>query len=85
MKWPVRRAVFLCTNLVHTGLPTRGRRCQLGSLHGPVNHESINGKHPAMIAAQRCNSDVQLPYIFQSLKNFMCVVIVNVEYIKIKS
>ena len=26
-----------------------------------MNHEFINGTHPAMLAAQRCNSDVQLP------------------------
>ena len=65
MKWPVRRAVIPCTNLMHqVGLPTRVRRCQLGSLHGPMNHESMNGTHPALLAAQRRNSDVQLPYRF---------------------
>ena len=59
MNWLVRRAVILCTHLLEQmGLPTRGRRCQLGSLHGPMNHESIDGTHPAMPAAQRCNSDV---------------------------
>eukprot|EP00974_Lingulodinium_polyedra_P096377 9342556-Lingulodinium_polyedra.AAC.1 len=29
-----------------------------------MNHESLNGTHPAMLAAQGCNSDVQLPYRF---------------------
>ena len=61
MSWLVREAVFLCANLLdQMGLPTRGRRCQLGSLHGPMNHEFINGTHPSMLATQRCNSDVQL-------------------------
>ena len=46
------------------GLVVRGVRNKLGALHGPMNHESINGTHPAMLAAQRCNSDVQLPYRF---------------------
>ena len=29
-----------------------------------MNHEYINGTHPALLAAQRFNSDVQLPYRF---------------------
>ena len=49
-KWLIDRAVVLCHGL--------------GSLHGPMNHESLNGTHPAMLAAQGCNSDVQLPYRF---------------------
>ena len=35
-----------------------------------MNHESINGTHPAMLAAQRCNSDVQLPYRFPIIKEY---------------
>ena len=45
-------------------LPLRGTKCQLGALHGPMNHECLNGTHPAMLAGQRCNSDVQIPYRF---------------------
>ena len=37
---------------------------KLESLHGPMNEENLNGAHPAMLAALRCNSDVQLPYRF---------------------
>ena len=71
MRWLVRRALILCTNLLQQmGLLTRGRRCQLGSLHGPMNHESINGTHPAMLAAQKCNSEVQLLYRFPIIKEF---------------
>ena len=73
MNWLVHRAVILCINLLEQmGLPTRGRRCQLGSLHGLMNHEFINGTHPAMLAAQRCNSDVQLPYRFPIIKESHC-------------
>ena len=73
IKWLVRRAVILCTNLLQQmGLSTRGRRCQLGSLHGPMNHESINGTHSAMLAALRCNSDVQLPYRFPIITESHC-------------
>ena len=54
------------------GLPIRGRRSKLGSLHGPMNNESINGTHPAMLAMQRCNSDVQIPYRFPIDKSWHC-------------
>eukprot|EP00973_Karenia_brevis_P070773 9837469-Karenia_brevis.AAC.1 len=46
------------------GMPSGGKRSRLGSLHGPMNDENLNGTHPAMLAAQRFNSDVQLPYRF---------------------
>ena len=39
-----------------------GRRNRLGGLHGPMNEENLNGSSPCMLAAQRCKSDVQLPY-----------------------
>ena len=47
------------------GMALTGRRSKLGSLHGPMNHESLNGTHGAMLAAhQSANSGVQLPYRF---------------------
>lgn len=63
--WLIDKAVVLCRGLIkkmrmHLG----GRRSKLGAMHGPMNQESLNGTHPAMLAAQRCNSDVQLPYRF---------------------
>ena len=62
-KWLVDKAVVLCRGLLQqTGLPARGKKCQLGGMHGPFSHESLNATHSAMLAAQRCNSDVQLPY-----------------------
>ena len=64
-KWLVDDTVVLCARLLRDmGLHVRGRRCQLGSLHGPMLHESINATHSAMLAGQRCNSDVQLPNRF---------------------
>lgn len=69
--WLVDIPVILCEGLLQQmGLPIRGRRSKLGSLHGPVNNESINGTHPAMLACQRCNSDVQIPYRFPIDKSF---------------
>ena len=53
-------------------LAVRCRRCQLGSMHGPMNHESINGTHSALLAAHRCNSDVQLPYRFPIIPESHC-------------
>ena len=62
-KWLIDRAVVLCQGLIRRmGMASSGRRSKLGSLHGPMNHESLNGTHPAMLAAHRFNSDVQLPY-----------------------
>ena len=64
-KWLVTQAVILCAKLLQQmGLRSTGRRCMLGAMHGPMNHPSVNGTHPAMLAVQRCNSDVQLPYRF---------------------
>ena len=56
---------MLCAGILRqTGLRATGRICKLGSAHGPVNQESVNGTHSAMLAAHRCDSDVQLPYRF---------------------
>ena len=61
--WLINEAVVLCKGLLRRmGMAIGGRRNKLGSLHGPQNDESINGSHPALLAALECNSDVQLPY-----------------------
>ena len=44
------------------GMPSSGRRNKIGSLHGPMNNEWLNGTQPALLAAHGSNSDVQLPY-----------------------
>ena len=63
--WLIQKAVVLCQGLLRKmGMPLSGRRNRLGSLHGPMNHETLNATHPAMLAAHRFNSDVQLPYRF---------------------
>ena len=65
----VAQAVILCAGLLkQMNLRASGMCNKLGSLHGPMNHASLNGTHPAMLAAQRCNSDVQLPYRFPIIK-----------------
>ena len=57
--------MVLCHGLLRAmGLHASGRRNQLGVMHGPMNHESLNGTHPGMLAGLGCNSDVQLPYRF---------------------
>lgn len=73
MRWLTEKAVVLCRGLLRKmGLPLTGRRNRLGSLHGPMNHESINGTHPALLVAQPCNSDVQLPYRFPVIAGTHC-------------
>ena len=62
-KWLIDKPVVLCKCLLdNMGMPSSGRRNKIGSLHGPMNHEWLNGTHPAMLAAHRFNSDVQVPY-----------------------
>ena len=73
LSWLVSKPVILCEGLLkQMGLPIRGRRSKLGSMHGPMNNESINGTHPAMLATQRCNSDVQIPYRFPIDRSIHC-------------
>ena len=73
MKWLVTKAVILCAKLLQQmDQITSGRRCMLGSMHGPMNHPSINGTHPAMLACLRCNSDVRLPYRFPIIPESHC-------------
>jgi len=63
--WLIEEAVVLCRGLLERmGLASTGRRSKLGSLHGPMNHESLNGSANALLAVQQFNSDVQLPYRF---------------------
>ena len=62
-KWLIGRCVVLCKGLLQEmEMPSSGRKNLLGALHGPMNEANINGTHPAMLATQQCNSDVQLPY-----------------------
>ena len=49
-----------------------GRESKLGGLHGPQDHESINGTSGCMLVAHRFNSDVQLPYRFPISEETHC-------------
>ena len=63
--WLIDKAVVLCQGLIRKfNMALTGRRSKLGALHGPMNQEWLNATHPAMLAFQRDNSDVQLPYRF---------------------
>ena len=58
-KWFTDTAVVLCKCLLEKmDMPSSGRRNKIGSLHGPLNNEWLNGTHPGMLAAHRFNSDV---------------------------
>ena len=57
--------LLVCQGLARQmDMPAKGKRSMLGSLWGPVNDPDLNGTHPALLAALRCNSDLQLPYRF---------------------
>ena len=62
-KWLISQSVVLCKGLLQQmEMPSSGRKNLIGGLHGPMNEPNLNGTHPAMLATQQCNSDVQLPY-----------------------
>ena len=59
------RPVLVCKGLAEQmEMPIKGKRSALGQIWGPCNDANLNGNHPAMLAALRCNGDVQLPYRF---------------------
>ena len=63
--WLTEDLVLICPNLADDmNMPSNGKRSMSGLLWGPVNDANLNGTHPALLAALRCNSDVQLPYRF---------------------
>ena len=63
--WLWKSAVVLCKGFLRMfGMPESGRRNMEGAMHGPANHGMLNATHPGLLAAQRHNSDVQLPYRF---------------------
>jgi hypothetical protein len=64
-QWIIDKPVVLCRALCRKfDMAFTGRKSKLGGLHGPQDHESINGTDGGMLAAHRFNSDVQLPYRF---------------------
>ena len=53
-KWLVTEPATLCAGLLRQiGLRSTGKRCMLGSLHGPMKHYSIYDTHP-------CSAPMQL-------------------------
>ena len=63
--WLTDDLLLICPHLAEDmDMPRSGKRTMVGMPWGPCNNASLNGNHPAMLAAQRCNGDVQLPYRF---------------------
>ena len=63
--WLVEKSLVICPGLAEKmSMPAKGKKSKIGCLHGPSNHEYLNATHPAILAAHRFNSDVQLPYRF---------------------
>ncbi|CAJ1389752.1 unnamed protein product, partial [Effrenium voratum] len=63
------RTALVCRGLAEQlDLPVKGKRSSLGLQWGPVNDPNLNGNHPALLAALRCNGDLQLPYRFPVTK-----------------
>jgi hypothetical protein len=72
-RWLIEQPVVLCKGLLERmGMAVSGRKNKLGGLHGPMNHDSVNGTHPAMLAVHTFNSDVQLPYRFPITEDSHC-------------
>ena len=63
-----RTALVCCGLAEQLDLPVKGKRSSLGLQWGPVNDANLNGNHPALLAALRCNGDLQVPYRFPVTK-----------------
>ena len=63
-----RTALVCCGLAKQLDLPVKGKRSSLGLQWGPVNDANLNGNHPALLAALRCNGDLQVPYRFPVTK-----------------
>ena len=70
-KWLTEEALVICPGLADKmGMPCKGKRSMVGLTWGPCNDESLNGHHPALLAALRCNGDVQVPYRFPIMPEY---------------
>ncbi|CAJ1342954.1 unnamed protein product, partial [Effrenium voratum] len=66
---PLGRTALVCRGLAEQlDLPVKGKRSSLGLQWGPVNDANLNGNRPALLAALRCNGDLQVPYRFPVTK-----------------
>ena len=64
-KWQSEETLLICSGLAEQmDMPHKGKRSMLGLFYGPCNDPNLNGTHPGLLAALRCNSDVQVPYRF---------------------
>ena len=63
--WLTSEAILICSGLAGAkGMPRKSKRSMVGMPWGPCNDPNLNGNHPALLAALRCNGDVQLPFRF---------------------
>ena len=63
--WLTKEPFVICPGLAQKkDMPHKGKRSMVGLPWGPCNDPNLNGTHPALTAALRCNSDVQPPYRF---------------------
>ena len=59
------QALVVCPEMAaRMRMPVAGRRSAVGSLHGALNHEYLNGCIPAISVGGRDNNDIKLPYRF---------------------
>lgn len=75
--WLTEEPFVVCPGLAEEKeMPHKGKRSMVGLPWGPCNEPNLNGTHPALLAALRCNSDVQPPYRFpltpQSHSSHLC-------------
>ena len=63
--WLTEEPFVVCPGLAaEKEMPHKGKKSMVGLPWGPCNEPNLNGTHPALVAALRCNSDVQPPYRF---------------------
>ena len=64
-EWLTEKPILICPSLAkEKDMPHKGKRSMVGLPWGPCNDPNLNGNHPALLSALRCNGDVQLPFRF---------------------
>ena len=63
--WLTPSSLLICPGIAEDRkMPCKGKKSMVGLVWGPCNEANLNGNHPALLAALRCNGDVQLPFRF---------------------
>ena len=84
--WKVNKTLLLCKGfLKERKMPYTGKKNLIGSVHGPLNDENLNGCIPTILAGcpgLNFNNDIQIPYRFPILESLhatdLCLSLIHI-------